>query len=174
MAPLLETSVLFVDLDILDNLWPSHPHPQPRIFKLTKFKLKYWNGHFQDAMSTLSRTLPLLSMTVQTRGRCSLVHFLPDTGQGVGGSFRAGGGDLHGSLWGREGVLIRLGIVWRKFNTDFFIGETCCSGTLWKEETFSCSMIRNIMYSFIGLSVSRAPTQTCQPSFYLASITSLG
>ena len=126
MAPLLETSVLFVDLDIPDNLWPSHPHTipspshqQPRIFKLTKFKLKYWNGHFQDAMSTLSRTLPLLSMTVQKRGRCSLVHFLPDTGQGVGGSFRAAGGDLHGSLWGREGVLIRLGIVWRKFNIDF-------------------------------------------------------
>ena len=27
-----------------------------------------------------------------------MVHFLPDAGQGVGGSFRAGGGDLHGSL----------------------------------------------------------------------------
>ena len=73
-------------------------------------------------------------MTVQTRGRCSLVHFLPDAGQGVGGNFRAGGGDLHGRR--ARGCLDMTRHVWRKFNTDFFIGETCYSGTCEKERHF--------------------------------------
>ena len=46
----------------------------------------------------------------------------------------------------------------------FFNGKTCFNGTSWKEKTFLCSMSRNLIY---GLSVSLAPTPTCQPSFNL-------
>ena len=133
------------------------------IFKLAKFKLEYWSGLFQDAVSILSSTLPLLSMTMRTIGRWSLVDFLPDAGQGVG-SFQV--------VCEGEGVLIRLGMCGES-STLIFYRKNVFNGTLWKEKTFSCSMTRNIIYSFIGLSVSRAPSQTCQPSFYLASITSL-
>ena len=118
--------------------------PSPAsIFKLAKFKLEYWSGHFQDAVSTLSSTLPLLSTTMRTIGRWSLVDFLPDAGQGVG-SYQAGGGDLHGSLWGREGVLIRLG-MFGESSTLIFYWKNVLNGTLWKEKTFSCSMTRNII-----------------------------
>ena len=73
-----------------------------------------------------------------------MVHFLPDAGQGVGGSFRAGGGDLHGSLWGREGVLIWLGMCGESSTLTLY-RKTCFNGTLWKEKTFLCSMSRNII-----------------------------
>ena len=91
---------------------------------------------------------------------CSLVHFLPDAE--VGGSGRAGVGELHDSLWGGKAVFRVLSLDWTRdicimLKHGFVIRKTWFNGSLCKEKKCSFSLFklhvqesRNFVYSFIG------------------------
>ena len=70
--------------------------------------------HFQDGCVDLDIFPPfaLHDCANEQEARCSLVHFLPDAE--VGGSGRAGVGELHDSLLGGKAVFRVLSLDWTR------------------------------------------------------------